>query len=48
MNTRKMFARAGGECCQCGSVASANTNFQFAYAKATAVALCASAVKPVD
>ena len=28
MNTRMMFARAGGECCQCGNVAITNTNFQ--------------------
>ncbi len=34
MNTRVMFARAHGECCQCGNVASTNTNCQCAYAKA--------------
>ena len=34
MNTRMRFARAHGECCQCGSVASTNTNCQCAYAKA--------------
>ena len=34
MNTRMRFARAHGECCQCGNVASTNTNCQCAYAKA--------------
>ena len=34
MNMRKMFARVHGECCQCGNVASTNTNCQCAYAKA--------------
>ena len=33
MNTRRMFARVGGECCQCGNVANTNTNCQCAYAK---------------
>ena len=28
MNTRMMFARAGGECCQCGNVAKTKSNFQ--------------------
>ena len=28
MNTRMMFAWAGGECCQCGNVANAKSNFQ--------------------
>ena len=36
MNTRKMFVWAGGECCQCGNVASTNANFQFVCAYATA------------
>ena len=34
MNTRMMFEWAHGECCQCGNVASTNTNCQCAYAKA--------------
>ena len=34
MNARMRFARVHGECCQCGNVASTNTNYQCAYAKA--------------
>ena len=28
MNTRMVFARAGGECYQCENVAKSNTNYQ--------------------
>ena len=28
MNTRMMFARVGGECCQCGNVAKSKSNYQ--------------------
>jgi len=29
MNTRMMFVRAGGECCQCENVANTKSNSQF-------------------
>jgi len=29
MNTRMMFARGGGECCQCENVANTKSNSQF-------------------
>ena len=35
MNSRMMFTRAAGECCQCENVASTKSNTQFVYAKAT-------------
>ena len=36
MNARMMFARAGGECCQCGNVANTKSNSQFSGDKAAA------------
>ena len=36
MNTLMMFARAGGECCQCGNVANTKSNSQFSGDKAAA------------
>ena len=29
MNVRMMLVRCGDECCQCGNVANAKSNFQF-------------------